>query len=101
LRVKNESAMTKREDAIYIGLGLAIGAGVGTALGSVVGSVTGDLALWVAMGPSIGAAVGLAIGAGLMARREETAAMEGKCERCGYSLEGLKGGVCPECGAAV
>jgi hypothetical protein len=91
--------VAERKDAIYIGLGLALGAGVGTALGSVVGALTGDLALWVAMGPSLGAAVGLAIGAGLMVRREEQAAMEGRCERCGYSLEGLRGGVCPECGA--
>jgi len=89
--------MPEHLNPVPIALGLAIGAGLGVTLGATVGAITGDLRLWIALCPSIGSGLGLLAGIIWSVMTQPTP--KDVCANCGYSLKGLDGGVCPECGA--
>lgn len=89
--------MRERHLSTVIGMGLTMGAGLGVSLGAAVGAAMGDPGKWIALGSSIGAAIGLSLGMVYASNRPQRT--RGVCPSCGYSTKGLRGPICPECGA--
>lgn len=77
------------------GIGLALGSAIGVGVGTAAGAALGNLALGTGLGIAVGCSGGLLVAVLSSTKRCDPSK---QCVECGYTVEGLEGTVCPECG---
>ena len=75
---------------------MSVTAGTSLLVG-IIGAIAPPFAILI----STAVYVGLSIAVGVRTRTRRDRASGGACPKCAYSLVGLPGPVCPECGATI